>query len=224
MVRTGRPRTFDRNEAITQAMNLFWQHGFESTTLAMLRSAIGGGINAPSFYAAFKSKELLFKECVDRYFTTFGQVSASLWDDTMPPRQAIEISLRRSAKMQTDQGHPSGCLLVISANISSPAHVDLQRLIAGLRDKARDGFERCVERAVSLGDLPADTDVTAYAAIFHTFLHGLTLQARDGVSGQTLDAAVSEIMASWDSRTKSARRALKSTINESDGIGDRGHA
>ena len=53
MAQMGRPRTFDRNEAIRQAMTLFWQHGYESTSLAMLKSNLGNGITAPSFYAAF---------------------------------------------------------------------------------------------------------------------------------------------------------------------------
>ena len=72
MARTGRPRAFDRDDAVDQAMQLFWQHGYDSTSLSLLKAALGGGISAPSFYAAFGSKEALFDECVQRYLTTFA--------------------------------------------------------------------------------------------------------------------------------------------------------
>ena len=57
MAQMGRPRSFDRDAAIEQALHLFWQQGYESTSLAQLKDAIAGGITAPSFYAAFGSKE-----------------------------------------------------------------------------------------------------------------------------------------------------------------------
>src|SRR5437016_4416200 len=56
MSRTGRPREFDRDEALQRAMELFWAQGYEGATLADLQKAMGG-ITAPSFYAAFGSKE-----------------------------------------------------------------------------------------------------------------------------------------------------------------------
>ena len=99
MARMGRPRAFDRDDAVDQAMQLFWQHGYDSTSLALLKAELGGGISAPSFYAAFGSKEALFDECVQRYLATFAQVTECLWDETLPPRQAIETALRQSARI-----------------------------------------------------------------------------------------------------------------------------
>jgi len=204
MAQIGRPRTFDRDEAVQQAMLLFWQHGYEATSLSLLKTGIGGGITAPSFYAAFGSKEALFREVVERYVATYGQVNASLWDDRLPPRQAVERALRRSARMQTERSHPKGCLLVLSASTCSPEHGAVQKLLARQRARTREGFQRCVQRAVDTGELPADTDVCAFAASFHSFLLGLSMQARDGVPGTVLDAAVTEILRSWDARAASA--------------------
>jgi len=198
MAQMGRPRTFDRDEAIRQAMTLFWQHGYESTSLAMLKANLGNGITAPSFYAAFGSKEALFEEVVECYMTTYGQVNDCLWDDTLEPRQAIELALRRSAKMQTDQGHPSGCLIALSVNTCSPANAHIREILAAQRARTRAGFLRCVNSAKEAGILASDTDVQALARFFHSFEIGLSTEARDGATGKELDAAVLTAMKTWD--------------------------
>lgn len=198
MAKMGRPRSFDRDEAIQQAMHLFWRHGYESTSLSALTSAIGGGITPPSFYAAFGSKEGLFREVVELYVATHGQVNASLWDKGLPPREAIEQALRRSARMQTENSHPKGCLLVISAGACSPENDRVQMALAEQRARTREGVLACVSRAVAAGELSAGTDARSLAATINTFLLGLTTQARDGVPFETLNSAVTELMSVWD--------------------------
>lgn len=124
MARTGRPRQFNREEAITAAMMLFWEYGFDSTSLAELKKAMGG-ISSASFYAAFESKDALFEEVLARYLATFGQVSAHLTNSALAPRTAIELTLRSSAQMQTGETHPLGCLVVQSASTCSPGNAHI---------------------------------------------------------------------------------------------------
>ncbi|MBD8215853.1 TetR/AcrR family transcriptional regulator [Erwinia persicina] len=198
MAQMGRPRSFDRDEAIRQAMYLFWQHGFESTSLALLKANLGNGITAPSFYAAFGSKEALFEEVIECYMSTFGQVNDCLWDDTLGPREAAERALRRSAKMQTEPGHPSGCLIALSVNTCSPGNEHIRQLLTARRARTREGFLRCVMRAKEAGELAATTDARALATFLHSFETGLSTEARDGTPGEELDAAVSSAMKAWD--------------------------
>lgn len=203
MAQMGRPRSFDRGEAVRQAMNLFWQYGYESTSLALLKANLGNGITAPSFYAAFGSKEELFEEVVDCYMSMYGQVNECLWDDSLEPRKAAELALRRSAKMQTEQGHPSGCLIALSVITISPGHEHIREILAVQRTRTRDGFLRCVLRAKEAGELAADTDARALAMYLHSFEMGLSIEARDGATGEDLDAAVSSAMRAWDAYTLS---------------------
>ena len=116
-MRTGRPRQFNRDEAVRQAMHLFWDRGFDSTSLSQLKSAIGNGITAPSFYAAFGSKEKLFQEAVDCYLQSHGRVTEALWQDELPPRDAIESTLLRSARMQCADDHPNLLAMLEAQNI-----------------------------------------------------------------------------------------------------------
>jgi AcrR family transcriptional regulator len=197
MPRTGRPRTFNRDDAVATAMLLFWEHGYESTSLAQLR-AVMGGISAASFYAAFESKEVLFREAVDQYMSTYGQVSESFRDKSMTSKAAIEQGLRRSARMQTESSHPQGCLLVLSAVNCSPEQKHIQEMLAKEREKVRGWLKDCIERAVANDELPVSTDISMLVTLFETFLRGISQQARDCVPYVAIDAAITQLMSVWD--------------------------
>ena len=201
MTRMGRPRTFDRQAAVEQAMFLFWQHGYESTSLSQLKAALGGGISAPSFYAAFGSKEALFREAAQCYLASYARVTECLWDDDLAPREAVELALRQSARMQSGAGHPPGCMVALGS-MSAPTaeHALVATPLTASRARTRAGFVRCVERAVAAGDLPADTDAGALGAVFDGFLSGVSIMARDGVGHAVFDAAISALMRVWDGR------------------------
>ncbi|WP_447785759.1 TetR/AcrR family transcriptional regulator [Pseudomonas germanica] len=199
MARTGRPRAFDRDDAVDQAMQLFWQHGYDSTSLSLLKAELGGGISAPSFYAAFGSKEALFDECVQRYLTTFAQVTECLWDETLPPRQAIETALRQSARMQCDDGHPKGCMVTLGVmSAPSPENAHVAQALTHSRARTRAGIVACVERGVSEGLLADDTNAAAMATVFDSFLQGISILARDNTPIESIDAAITQVMRTWD--------------------------
>lgn len=199
MAQMGRPRAFDRQQAVDQAMHLFWEQGYESTSLAQLKAGMGGGISAPSFYAAFGSKEALYGEAVQRYLDTYARVNDSLWDDAVPPREAVEVSLRRSARMQCERGHPKGCMVALGVmSAPTPEHAAVAKPLAESRQRTRAGFLRCVERGIASGELGPDTDARSLATVFDSFLVGLSTLARDGLRYPNFDAAITQVMKVWD--------------------------
>lgn len=204
MAQMGRPRTFDRDHAVEQALHLFWQYGYDATSLAQLKAELGGGISAPSFYAAFGSKEALFAECVQRYLATFAQVTECLWDENLPPRQAIETALRQSARMQCEDGHPKGCMVALGVlSAPSPENARVTDALTQSRTRTRAGILACVERGVSAGQLPATLHVPAMATVFDSFLQGISILARDGMQHEVIDAAITQILLTWDSAAAS---------------------
>ncbi|MEN4917873.1 TetR/AcrR family transcriptional regulator [Achromobacter spanius] len=199
MAQMGRPRAFDRDQAVDQALHLFWEHGYESTSLAQLKANMGAGISAPSFYAAFGSKEALYGEAVQRYLDTYARVNDSLWDDDIAPRDAIEQSLRRSARMQCERGHPKGCMVALGVmSAPTPEHAAVAKPLTASRLRTRAGFLRCVERGIESGELSADTDARSLATVFDSFLVGLSTLARDGMRYPAFDAAITQVLKVWD--------------------------
>lgn len=197
MARTGRPRAFDRDSAVTNAMHLFWQHGYEGASLDRLRLAMGG-ISSASFYAAFGSKELLFRETLQRYLDKHGGVVAALRNTGLPARERLEGALLGSVDVQTETTHPSGCMITLSATIVSQAGATLQALTAAYRDETRVALSDCIADGISSGALSPKADIAALVSLFDALLLGISIQARDGVAVASIRAAVQLAMASWD--------------------------
>ena len=199
MAQMGRPRNFDRDQAVDQALHLFWQHGYDATSLAQLKAGLGGGISAPSFYAAFGSKEALFDECVQRYLSTYARVTECLWDETLLPRQAIETALRQSARMQCEDGHPKGCMVALGVmSAPSPENARVAHALTQSRLRTRAGIVACVERAIRAGQLPQHTQAPVLATVFDSFLQGVSILARDNVPHAVIDAAIDQLLMAWD--------------------------
>src|SRR5438309_11392407 len=91
----GRPREFDREAALERAMQVFWRHGYEATSVSDLTRAMG--INPPSLYAAFGDKEQLYLSAIERYEQGRREVVAQLLDEAPSARQAIERLLAAAA-------------------------------------------------------------------------------------------------------------------------------
>lgn len=205
MARTGRPREFDRDKAIDAATALFWAQGYEPTSLTQLKSCMGN-ISPASFYAAFGSKEALFREVVQHYLATYGQVMAPLWDESLSSRDAIERTLRGSARMQAARTHPCGCLVVSGASNCSPENEPVQALLGSERQRTRAGIRACVERAVANGELRNCAATKVLPDILATFLHGMTCEVRDGATSTQLDAAITSLLTLWDANATMSGR------------------
>ena len=204
MARRGRPRTFDRKDALLRAMRLFWTHGYEGATLSALQEAMGG-IAAPSFYAAFGSKEDLFREAVQLYSRTLGEPMTSALAEQPSARAAIEMLLRAAAEAFTKPGAPRGCMLVLTALDSAPPHPVVQKYLRRLRARRRKAIEQRVRRGIEEGELPAVLQPAELGSFLTTVIDGLAIQARDGASRKALYFAVRCAMAAWDSLMAEAR-------------------
>lgn len=196
MVSRGRPRTFDRTEALERAMEVFWQRGYEGTSMSDLTGAMG--INSPSLYAAFGSKEELFREAVARYDQTLGAVAAAELRDRPTARDAIAAVLRHHAEVFCDPDKPRGCMIVLAATTCTERTRSVHEHLAEWRIATEDAFRARIERGIADGDVPDGADAATIAAFYNTVNHGMAIQARDGADRKKLSAIAEAAIAAWD--------------------------
>ena len=194
----GRPRSFDRTTALAKAMEVFWTRGYEGTSLTDLTEAMG--INRPSIYAAFGNKEALFAEALALYEEIEGSVISRLLDEAQTAREAMEATMRHNARVYADEGRPRGCMIVLSALLSTIESEEVRHILAARRRAGEEQLRIRIERGKSEGDVPAGTASEHLASFVTTVLQGMSVKARDGASHEELSSIVDTTLACWPAR------------------------
>jgi AcrR family transcriptional regulator len=197
----GRPRTFDREEALKKAMLAFWEKGFEGTTMADLIAAIG--MKAPSVYAAFGNKDALFREVVELYKNKVEQGPLKALNETTSILNALENSLNESVKMVSGP-EASSCLIMAGAINCAPEHQEHVQHLRNLRAMYKETLKKRFMRAIKDGQLIEGAEPDALAEFYFGFIHGLALRAKDGSTKRELHSSC-----------KFALEALRSVLRDS---------
>jgi TetR/AcrR family transcriptional regulator, copper-responsive repressor len=201
----GRPRGFDREEALDKALHLFWSRGFEATSISDLTSAMG--ITPPALYNAFGDKKSLFMQAVDRYEQGAGCFAQEALADEPTAEEAIGRLLHGAVDSFTRPGEPKGCFVVLGATNCTEQSSDIFAALAERREKAEKAVRTRIRAGQMAGELAEEADVEALTGMVTATLYGLAVQAKDGASRSQLHKIVSQTMRAWPGRytTKKSR-------------------
>jgi AcrR family transcriptional regulator len=192
--RGGRPRAFDLDRALEQAMRVFWRKGYEGASLADLTQAMG--INRPSLYAAFGDKEALFRKALDRYDTgPSAYVQEALEEKTA--FAFVERLLLGAARAQTKAGGPQGCLMVQGALASGDSATVIREELRRRRTAGEALVRRRLQQARASGDLPRDAVPADLARFVVTVIRGMAVQAASGTTRGQLQRVIRTALQAW---------------------------
>lgn len=189
----GRPRTFDRAAALQAAMQLFWRHGYEGTSIADLTGAMG--VTPPTLYAAFGSKEALYREVLAHY--EICEKKDGVAHDELLFYAKLENYLRNSARAAADPSKPGGCMVATGSLRCAAENKAAEETASSFRARALSGLIAGLKKAQRNGELPADTDIQALARFYAAVVQGMSVQAIDGASVKALDDMVTVAMFAW---------------------------
>jgi AcrR family transcriptional regulator len=179
----GRPREFDTEKALDEAMEVFWRHGYEGATIAQLTGAMG--ISPPSLYAAFGSKEGLLKAALDRYTAKRNECMREILA-APTAREVVERGLLKLADMQTDPANPPGCLLVAGGLACGVGSENIPFELAAHRAQSEAMLRERFIRAREEGDLAEDSDPAALARYVSAIIAGIGVLASAGATREEL--------------------------------------
>ncbi|MBV4463855.1 AcrR family transcriptional regulator [Pseudomonas sp. F-14 TE3623] len=200
MADRGRPRNFDREKSLAKAMELFWEKGYEGASMAELTATMG--IGSPSLYAAFGSKEGLFREAVDLYRATDG---AAVWQETLAATSAygaVEAFLMSSAREFSRIDKPSGCFIILSALHSTQASAAVGADVSAKRARNVEILAEKLAQGVQSGEIDEGVNVEAVARFLITVQQGMSIQARDGARRQKLEEIAHSALVAWQALTR----------------------
>jgi AcrR family transcriptional regulator len=193
----GRPREFDRGAALEAAMLAFWRKGFAATSMNDLCDAMD--VRSPSLYAAFGSKEALYREALERYVETVGPPVWGKLAEGATARAGVQ-NLLLAATESLPESHvtPAGCMAALAA-VCDEWPAGIAKVVGKIRVEMLGMLRSRLEAGVANGELPATTDVEGLSRFYLGVYQGMAVQARDGAGAAELKAIARVAMAAWPS-------------------------
>jgi len=192
----GRPREFCVDQALAEALHVFWAKGYDGASMTDLTEAMG--ITKPSLYAAFGNKEALFHKALDLYEQEkleYGR--AALEQPTA--RKVAEYYLRNAIDVHGGTSDPKGCMGLISSLACSPEAESIKADVVRRRASSQRLLVERFERAKAEGDIPAHVDAEGLTSVLYALLQGITVQAGAGATHAELERLVDTSMTLWPS-------------------------
>jgi AcrR family transcriptional regulator len=192
----GRPRTFDRQDVLHKALAVFWERGYDATSMADLTTAMG--IRSASVYACYGNKEALFREALALYGQTVADPVRAPLQNPLTTHAAVEQMLHAYVAAISRPGDPAGCLLVLGALTGAEESSAMRDLLADLREQTCREIRERLQHGIDSGEIAATPNrLDAFARFYTTVMHGMSIQARDGATREQLHAVASCAMTSW---------------------------
>ena len=186
----GRPKAFDETEVLTAAMNYFWEHGYDNTSLDNLLVAMG--IKKSSFYATFKSKEEVFSRCLALYRDKNIQFLRTLNADIGPKKTILTLAELTVQELK-DTGNVRGCLLVNSGKECYNKYVDLSKQVQIEFASIEALFTEFVTESQKLGEITSKKDANIIAGRYLNTLNGLISTIQAGATQARVDDIVEQL-------------------------------
>jgi TetR/AcrR family transcriptional regulator, transcriptional repressor for nem operon len=191
-----RPREFEETVVLDAAVECFWSHGYEATSVRDLVERTG--ITGASLYNAFGDKRAVYRRALDHYVEqSFGERVGRL-EGKFPPREAIGAFLKEVIERSLSDTERKGCMLVNSALEMAPHDPEFQRVVAEVLVQVEAFFRRCVAAGQKNGTIAASQSAEDLARLLLSTLLGIRVLARTRPERKLLEGLVRPVFALLD--------------------------
>jgi TetR/AcrR family transcriptional repressor of nem operon len=185
-----RPRSFDPDEALDLARDVFWEKGFQGTSLDDVTAATG--LAKPSLYAAFGDKNALFLKVLERYHARIVANAERIVNDGPSAREAVHRWLTGFVPFCSGLKGKRGCLSVNTAADGAAAQREVRKRIGDFNRKLEELLRNRLRADRSQFTDGFDPESTAHT-IMAIYL-GLMVLAKDAPDAARVRATLDQAM------------------------------
>jgi TetR/AcrR family transcriptional regulator, transcriptional repressor for nem operon len=193
-----RPRTFDEEDVVDRAMEVFWTRGYETTSIADLTAELG--LHPGTIYRTFGDKHTLFLRALARYRDKHARALAPALLAGGPVLPRIRAVLIGFIDLAVEEDRPRGCLAANTAGELLPADKDAAAAVADVLSVVENGFLQGLRLAAGQGEIAHTLDLPGCAAMLTLLLQGLQVVAKADPDPQRLTRAVDAALQSLVSK------------------------
>ncbi|MGE6602916.1 TetR/AcrR family transcriptional regulator [Lysinibacillus fusiformis] len=183
-----RTREFDEGKVLEAAMQLFWEKGYEATSLSDLTSRMG--IQRPSIYSTFGDKKELFEAALRRYTTSRAADIRTRLQSHVSVKQAFATFFEEVIQVEYTKDLSNGCFCINTMVELAPHDERFEILTREHQLYLAVIFQETIERGVRAGELEADTDAKSLAQALIVSLIGLTVMMKSQPQRSFVDNAI----------------------------------
>lgn len=187
-----RPKEFDPDTVLDRALELFWERGYDATSMADLVEHLG--IGRASLYTTFGSKHDLYLKALDRYLLRVDPSPLEFLSRPGPALPLVRALVERYAQQCAEDVHGRGCMVVNAAIERLPGDRLVARRVEMAWDTLEAALAAALHRAQVQGELAPDKDPRSLARFFLVFLQGLRVVSKARWDPQRLRDAAKEAL------------------------------
>lgn len=180
-----RPIEYDLNKVLENAMELFWQKGYESVSMADM--VLHTGLNRRTMYSLFKDKEGLFKDALEHYYSKRGKRQLSVLKEN-PGKKGIELFF----DIFGFEENFKGCLYSNSMREKDCINEETYNIPKKYFNDICNGFEENLTQALEMGEFSGDARAMALTII--TLIHGFHVHGKYNHSKEDGEAIIKNIL------------------------------
>jgi AcrR family transcriptional regulator len=166
------------------------------------------GLASARIYAAFSSKEGLFREAVELYESQEGGFADRALAEEPTVLRGIERMFQDGVELYARRDGPRGCMVVSAATNCASENDEVRHWLEEHRRARTAIIVKRMKKAVRDGELRKDADAQALGDLCASVLHGLSIQARDGISRERLLALIPPLIALLRSTADHGKEAI----------------
>ena len=187
-----RTRQFDERQALIAAMLVFWEKGYEGTSISDLESAMG--LKRTSIYNAFGNKRKVFERIMDCYRESVMSALFAEMDSAPDIREGVRRLLNGALAIHFDEAHPGGCLVVLSLVEKEQHDAQAKASLEQTIQELKRALQARLTAAKKSGELAQDIDAGVTATTIASVMTGMMVLGKANFSRAMMKKTVRQVV------------------------------